>query len=393
MLRVEGVARSYDWGSTDRISEFIGEEPGSSPLAELWFGAHALGPSPTDQGQDLHQLIQEEPGSLLGPSTRFMFGDSLPYLVKLIAPAAPLSLQVHPTKRQAEAGYALEDHLGIDLEAPNRTYRDANHKPELLYALTEFSLLAGFAVRRQARARLEGLDTPLATKLSIRLRLAAGRTVKPVVSWLLDPDSAPSAEEIEEFAQACQDRLAAGKSPLPRVDKTVRDLASAYPGDPGVIVAFLMNQTELKPGEAVFLPPGTLHSYQSGLALEVLANSDNVIRAGLTKKHVDRTSLVEIGEFDAHPTVRIAPEHPSPGISRFYAPVEDFELTILELSGDTLPLVGTGPRLVISLAGAPTVMTREGEVQLERGQCAVLTAAEGPALSSGVGTLAQIAVP
>ena len=393
MFRIEGVPRDYKWGSTSRIPRFLGSEPQSEPLAELWFGAHALGPSPTALGPNLHQLIEADPADVLGPSNRFMFGDTLPYLVKLIAPAAALSLQVHPTKREAEAGYALEDRLGIDLEAPNRTYRDVNHKPELLYALTDFSLLAGFAVRRQARERLEGLSTSLASKLSVRLRLAAGRTVKPVVTWLLDPDSSPGPEAIEEFAQACQDRLDAGRSPLPRLDATVRALATAYPGDPGVIVAFLMNQTQLKPGEAVFLPPGTLHSYQSGLGLEVLANSDNVIRAGLTPKHIDRVSLIEIGEFSAHPTLRIAPEHPSPGISRFYAPVEDFELTIIELSGETLPLVGSGPRLVMSLAGSPTVMTREGELQLERGECALLTSAEGPALTSGSGKLAQIAVP
>ncbi len=393
MLKITGFPRHYAWGSHSSLQEFLGQPPSPDPLAELWFGAHKLGPSPTSAGTDLHALIERDPAYFLGPSTQFLFGDSLPYLVKLIAPAAPLSLQVHPNKKQAEFGYAEENALNVKLEDATRTYRDDNHKPELLYALTPFTMLAGFAVRRQARERLEGLSTPLATKLGLRLRLAAGRAAKPVVSWLLNRNSAPSPEEIDEFGKACHDRLMSGKSPLPLLDKTVAHLANVYPGDPGAIVAFLMNPVSLQPGEAVYLPPRTLHSYLDGLGLEVMANSDNVIRAGLTPKHVDRDQLVEVGQFEAHPILRIAPEYPSPGISRFYAPVEDFELTIIELAGETLPLVGSGPRMVISLNGAPTVMTREGEMQLQRGECAFVAGAEGPALSSGVGVLAQVTVP
>ncbi|WP_350257725.1 mannose-6-phosphate isomerase, class I [Scrofimicrobium sp. R131] len=393
MLRITGFPQHYAWGSHVRLPEFLGTSPSPEPLAELWFGAHELGSATTATGERLADLIATHPREYLGPSTRFMFGDRLPYLMKLIAPAAPLSLQVHPNKRQAEAGFSAEEEDGIGRSDPQRIYRDDNHKPELLYALTEFTLLAGFSVRRQVRELLDGLEVPLAYRLGRRLRLAAGRAMKPVVSWLLDPDSAPDRAEIDQFAQACSERLEAGRSPLPLLDSTVRYLAEAYPGDPGVIVAFLMNPVRLEPGEAIYLPPRTLHSYLDGFGLEVMANSDNVIRAGLTPKHIDRTQLVEVGQFDAHPPVRLAPEYPSEGIRRYYAPVEDFELSVVSLDAQTMPLLGTGPRLVICLQGSPTVMTRAGELELRRGECVFVTASEGPMLSSGTGVLAQCAVP
>ncbi len=393
MFLLNGFPQHYAWGSHTRLPEFLGQTPTLEPLAELWFGAHDLGSSTTQDGQRLADLIGEEPARMLGPSTQYMFGNTLPYLMKLIAPAAPLSLQVHPTKRQASSGYQQEEEAGIPRTDRRRIYRDQNHKPEMLYALSNFSLLAGFAVRRQARERLEGLDNPLATKLGLRLRLAKGRAMKPVVAWLLDPGTQPSAEAIATFAADCLSRLESGRSPLPLLDKMISNLSIAYPGDPGVIVAFLMNPTQLKAGEALYLPPRMLHSYSEGLGLEVMANSDNVVRAGLTPKHVDVDQLVEVGTFDAHPLTRIAPAYASAGVSRYYAPVEDFELSVVSLQDDTIPLLGSGPRMVIGLEGEPTVMTRAGELQLRRGECAFITAEEGPALSSGSGVLAQCAVP
>lgn len=392
MLKLSGFPQRYAWGSRIELQDFLGLPEDGEPLAEMWFGAHELG-SATSSNLSLADLIQEDPDGFLGPSTRYMFGDTLPYLMKLIAPAAPLSLQVHPSKRQAQAGFDLEEQSGIARTDRTRIYRDRNHKPELLYALSAFTLLAGFAVRRQVRDRLDGLDDPIASKLSLRLRLAAGRGMKPVVSWILDPLTAPGPSEIAAFAGACETRLAKGTSPLPLLDETIVDLARTYPGDPGVVVAFLMNPVSLSAGEALYLPPRTLHSYLKGLGLEVMANSDNVIRAGLTPKHVDVEKLVEVGTFAAHPITRIAPEYPAPGISRYYAPVEDFELSVVNLDEDTVPLLGSGPRLVICLEGEPTVMTREGEMQLTRGDCVFISGQEGPALCSGSGTLAQCSVP
>lgn len=375
------------------IPDFLGLPPSSEPMAELWFGSHPLGSAVTEDGRPLVDLIAEDPDRFLGPSTRYAFGDELPFMAKLLGISLPLSLQVHPSKQQAQAGFLAENAQGIPQDSPRRTYHDWNHKPELLYAISDFEALIGFSVRRQVRELLEGLDAPLAGRLTRRLRLAAGRGVRPVVSWLLNPEDGPVPEEIDEFAAACWDRLRSGNSPAPLLDETVTRLAGVFPGDPGVVVAFLMNPVHLTPGEAIYLAPRTLHSYQSGLALELLANSDNVIRAGLTSKHIDRQQLLEIGDFDAYPPTRIAPEFPTRRTSRFYAPVEDFLLTIVRLKEETVPLSATGPRVVICLEGAPALMSREGEMELRRGQAIFVPDAEGPVVASGSGRLAVCSVP
>lgn len=393
MIQIVGSPRHYRWGSWTAIPNFLRQEPGDGRLAELWFGAHPLGSSTTREGERLVDLIVQEPDDFLGPSTRYTFGDELPYLMKLIAPAAPLSLQVHPNKPQAQKGYQAAINQQAPADHPKRVYRDWNHKPELIYAIEPFEALVGFSVRRQIRSLLEGLDTPLATRLGRRLKLAAGRGTRPVVTWLLGSDDGPSPEEVIEFAEAVADRLESGKSPVPLLDKFIGTLNREFPGDPGIIVSFLMNPVSLQPGEALFIPPGTLHSYQSGLGLELMANSDNVIRAGLTDKHLDRPQLLEVGNFEAHPPVRVAPERPSPGTERFFAPVEDFLLTVVTLNGQSVPVNGTGPREVICLSGTPTLTTRYGTKTFQRGDCVFVTDREGPALAGGTGVLAQCSVP
>ncbi len=393
MIRIEGHPQHYDWGSFTAIPGLLRMPPATEPLAELWFGSHPLGSATTGDGSRLVDLIAAEPDRFLGPSTRYAFGDELPFMAKLLGIAKPLSLQVHPSKQQAQAGFLAENALGIPQDDRRRIYHDWNHKPELLYAIGDFEALVGFSVRRQVRELLDGVDAPLAGRMMRRLRLATGRGLRPVVSWLLHPEDGPSAEEINEFAAACWQRLESGHSPAPLLDQTVKRLADFFPGDPGVAVGFLMNPVRLSGGEALYLAPRTLHSYQSGLALELLANSDNVIRAGLTSKHVDRQQLIEIGDFDAYPPTRIAPEFPTRRTSRFYSPVEDFLLTVVRLKDETTPLSSTGPRVVICLEGSPALMSREGEVQLDPGEALFITDAEGPVVASGNGRLAVCSVP
>lgn len=403
MIRITGFPRDYPWGSTTAIPHFLGQEPSGVPVAELWFGAHPLGSAEVQErpdspdahlaGEKLLRVISNAPEEWLGPSTQYAFGNGLPYLMKLIAPASPLSLQVHPNKEQARRGYAREQGRSLVPDDPGRIYRDWNHKPEMLYALEPFEAFAGFSVRRQVRGLLEGMKSSLAGRLDRRLRLAAGRGMRPVVAWLLDEEGGPSPEEVMEFCFECASRLASGGSPAPILDAMIVNLCAAFPGDPGIAVSFLMNPVRLRPGEALFIPPGTLHSYHSGLGLELMANSDNVIRAGLTAKHIDREQLIEAGTFDAHPPLRIAPECPSPQMRRFAAPVEDFLLTVADLDGDAVPLPGSGPRLIICLRGNPQVTSLRGDAALSRGECVFLSDKEGPALVSGSGVLAQCSVP
>ncbi len=401
MEKLQGVEKHHDWGSHTLIPEFLGRERSAKPVAELWFGAHPLGPAQLPDGTDLRQQIEQKADLFLGPSTQYSFGDQLPYLVKLLAPQSPLSIQVHPGRRRAAEGFEAEETHGPAISERTRVYQDATHKPEMIFALTEFDALIGFAVRRQAKDRLDGLESRTAGRLSRRLLLATGRGIKPVVSWILDPKDGPTAGEVNEFVDDCAVRLALGNSPAPRTDQTVINLRDHFGPDPAILIAFLMNHVRLQPGEAAFLPTGTVHSYQNGLGLEVMANSDNVIRAGLTSKHVAADLFVDIASFDPAPPVRLAPEHPLPGIDMFRSPVEDFEmLTATVGAGRTdasadapLTLPGSGPRIAVCIDGRVQLQTLNGTMELTRGSAAFLRDEDGPALLSGKGKLALCAVP
>lgn len=397
MERIRGEIKRNDWGSEDLIPQFVRTLGDGTPWAEQWFGAHPLGPSTLDDGQDLAQQIAANPQATLGASTRHMFGDQLPYLVKFIAPRKALSLQVHPGRSLAAQGFAGESNRGLPLDSPSRTFKDTTHKPEMLYALTPFEALVGFGVRRQMRDRLEGLGGSLAGRLSRRLLLAAGRGLKPVISWILDPEDGPTPREVAEFARACGKRLKAGNSPEPEIDQTIVQLQKEFPGEPGILLCFLMNHVMLAPGETLFVPTGTIHSYQRGLGLEVMANSDNVIRAGLTSKHVDPQLFADVATFDGIPPTRIAPEHPRVGVDLFRSPVEDFELSVANPStpgcSHPLPLPGTGPRILVGLGGCVTATSHTGSLNIERGEAVFVPDEDGPLILGGAGRIAQVSVP
>lgn len=390
------MPKHHDWGSHHRIPEFVGENPSDKPVAELWYGAHPLGPATLSDGTLLSERIAEDPDSFLGPSTQYSFGNELPYLVKLIAPASPLSIQVHPGRQRAAAGFAEEQDSGLPLGHPRRSFQDPTHKPEMIFALSDYDALVGFAVRRQARLRLEGLESKIAGKLSRRLLMAAGRGIKPVVAWILDPDDGPGPEDIVTFVEDCKRRSAAGASPDPFIDQAVADLYDRFGPDPAIMIAFLMNHVRLSPGEAVFVPTGTVHSYQDGFGLEVMANSDNVVRAGLTNKHVAADLFLEIADFDGGPPLRIAPEHPTPGVSLFRSPIEDFELLAAHVEdSDQAPvaLPMAGPRIAVCLGGRVRLATRAKTLDLVRGQAAFIRDSDGRAVASGHGDIALCSVP
>ncbi len=399
MHRLTGSPRAYEWGSHTTIQEFLGT-PTSAPIAELWFGAHPSAPSAMADGApatDLRALLATDPAAHLGEDVRSRFGDGLPYLLKIIAAERPLSLQVHPNIEQARAGFAAEEVRGVPLDAPHRNYRDRNHKPELVYALSRFDALCGFRAPRRAAELVATLDAPLAERLSAVL---AGQPsadgLRAAFTELLTPASRPSADEVAQVVEACARRLRSG-SPSPRADRTVVRLAEAYPGDPGVVTSLLLNPVTLEPGEALFVPAGGVHAYLRGTAVELMASSDNVLRAGLTPKHVDVTELLGCVDYVAAPPIRIAPER-FHGASRvYYAPVDDFELSITTLTDeddDAQHLPGRGPRILLCLDGEVTVIaTGDGTVTLRRGEAVFAPASDGPLTARGAGTVVQADVP
>lgn len=398
MHRLNHALQTYAWGSRTAIPELLGQPPTGEPVAEAWFGAHASAPSlvETPGGTTpLGALIAADPDGILGEDVQARFGATLPYLLKVIAADSPLSLQVHPQKERAVGGYVREDAVGVPLDAPDRSFRDRNHKPELVYALTRFEAMCGFRAPRRATELLDGLDARLAQQLLGILRSqpsAAG--IETAFTWLLRPESRPKPDAVAELAAACAARLDGG-SPSPRADRTVLRLQEAYPGDPGVATSLLLNPVTLQPGEALFIPAGGVHAYLRGVGVEIMASSDNVLRAGLTPKHVDVDELLRNVDYVAAPPIRVAPERFHGATRVYYAPVDDFELSVTQVApGESHPLPGRGPRILLCLEGTVTACSEgDGRLELVRGQAAFVPSSDGPLHVLGAGTLVQADVP
>ncbi|HEY0119697.1 MAG TPA: mannose-6-phosphate isomerase, class I [Cellulomonas sp.] len=395
MFRITQATQAYRWGSANALQQLLGV-PGEI-LAEAWLGAHCSAPSRLagDAARSLADIVAAAPDEVLGTDVVARFGPQLPYLLKLIAAEHPLSLQVHPHLARAREGFAEEDARGVPLDAPHRNYKDSNHKPELVFALTQFEAISGFRAPRRAAELFAGLDTRLAEQLH-RLLVArpTSEGIRAAFTHLLDPATRPSHDEVAELARASAARLAAG-SPSPRADRTVALLQAEYPGDPGVVTSLLLNPVTLQPGEAMFVPAGGVHAYLHGVAVEIMASSDNVLRAGLTPKHVDVPELLRNVDYVTAPPIRIAPEIFHVATKVFYAPVDDFELSVTDLADDEdHPLPGRGPRIVLCLDGGLTVATsKDGALTLARGQAAFVLAADGQVTVRGTGRLVQADVP
>jgi mannose-6-phosphate isomerase, class I len=318
IVPIGGVPRDYAWGSTTAIQRMLGLPEDGRPIAELWFGGHPDDPSPADT-TTLDKLIAADPGALLGRAAVERFGPRLPFLLKVLAAGTPLSIQVHPTLDQAREGFAREDAAGIARTAADRNYRDANHKPELLCALTPFTALCGFRPPEQTLALLDELDVPELGFLQDLLR--GPDPLRRAFTGVLElPDPAPAIAALTRRATGAQD------GPL----HAARRAAEHFPHDAGVLLTLLLNDVVLQPGEAIFLGAGNVHAYLHGTGVEIMANSDNVLRCGLTPKHVDVPELLRITDF--RPLVE--PLIDGTG-GRFAAPVPDFALTRLELDEPT----------------------------------------------------------
>ena len=394
MLRLSGAVKDYAWGSPRAISDFTGIEFGGQRVAELWFGAHN-GTQALAGGRPLAEVIAANPARILGADVSARFDGQLPFLLKVIAPEQPLSLQVHPGKELAESGFQAEEEAGIPLDSPRRNYRDRNHKPEMIFALTPFEAFAGFRAPRRAIEVLENLNAPLAREMLEILRAHPGyRGLRAVARKLLAPLDEERRVQIEAVITACQDRLDRGTSPSLRVDRQAVALARTYPSDPGAVLSLLLNPVTLRPGEALFIPTGAVHAYVSGLGIEVMSSSDNVLRAGLTPKHIDAGEALRCMDFHGAPPVRIAPEMNGRGTGIYYAPVDDFELSVSDINGEEwIPIPGFGPRILLGVSGDLEIGVG-GEVEtISTGQAVFVSAAEGTVRVRGNGKLAQAGVP
>ncbi|SPF03974.1 mannose-6-phosphate isomerase, class I [Streptomyces sp. MA5143a] len=381
MDRLDNTIRPYAWGSTTAIPHLLGVAPTGEPQAEMWMGAHPGAPSRTARGP-LTEVIDEAPERELGPRTVAKFGPRLPFLLKILAAGAPLSLQVHPDLEQAREGYEDEESRGIPVDAGHRNYKDANHKPELICALTEFDGLCGFRDPLRAADLLAGLDAdslkPYVDLLHAHPEEAA---LREVLTAVLSADPEAMAETVTEAAAACA-RLGGDYAPY-------ADIAHHYPGDPGVIAAMLLNHVRLQPGEALFLGAGIPHAYLDGLGVEIMANSDNVLRCGLTPKHVDVPELLRVVRFEATDPGVLRPEATPDGEEVYATPIDEFRLSRYVLPEATAPhdLTLPTPQILLCTAGS----VRAGEHTLAPGQ-SVFVPADDKAEVSGPGTVFRATV-
>ena len=381
MDRLDNTIRPYAWGSTTAIPRLLGTEPTGEPQAEMWMGAHPGAPSRTGRGT-LVEVIDADPEKELGPDSVARFGPRLPFLLKLLAAGGPLSLQVHPDLTQAKEGYADEERRGVPVTAPHRNYKDANHKPELVCALTEFDGLCGFRDPLRAAELLDGLgvDTlkPYVDLLHAHPEEAA---LREVLTAILTADREEMARTVTEAAAAC-DRLGGVYAPY-------ADIAHHYPGDPGVIAAMLLNHVRLQPGEALFLGAGVPHAYLDGLGVEIMANSDNVLRCGLTPKHVDVPELLRIVRFEPGDPGVLRPEATPDGEEVYDTPIDEFRLSrhVLSQGGAAHDLTRAAPQILLCTAGS----VRAGEHELNPGQSVFVPAGE-KAEVTGTGTVFRATV-
>lgn len=370
MQRITGTRQHYQWGSTDGIPRVLGETPTETPLAEYWFGAHQKAPATLTGGMTLDTHLTQNPEQL-GDIGRAEYGDVLPFLLKLLSARTALSIQAHPSRQQAEAGFARENAAGLAPDAPNRNYRDDWPKPEAVVALTEFDALCGFRdpARTQELFGELGVD---ATDLIVQ-PLTDGDGIARVFLGILDL-GAEATDLIDRVVAAAKERVDAGLEPGEFADfcDTAITTAGDFPGDPGVLAALLLNRVRLHPGEGLALEAGNVHAYLRGTAIEVMSNSDNVLRGGLTAKHIDIDELARVVDF-RHQDVDVLTWQPAgAGVWRFPAPFGEFALW--RVAETALP-AEPSPRIVLSL-GEATLISPDGPLSLSAGQAAFLAAGE-----------------
>jgi mannose-6-phosphate isomerase len=394
---LENPIREYDWGSRTAIAELLGRPvPSEAPQAELWMGAHPSAPSTVQLpggGCSLLSWIEDNPREILGSRVQAKFGGRLPFLLKVLAADRPLSIQAHPDAAQALAGFARENAAGIPLDAPERCYRDASHKPELLCALTPFWALLGFRPPREILFLLGKLAVP---ELGVAAEcLRTGGEGAALSAWLRGL-----------FALAPESRVrmvrAAARAAAERADDDVAfdwigRLQQLRCDDVGVLAPLFLNVVRLEPGDAIFLQARELHAYLQGVGVELMASSDNVLRGGLTSKPLAVAELLRCLRFEpARPAVLRAQPDPS-GWERYATPALEFELARTVLPAVS-PLAGAQERsieIVLCTEGQIELSPADGRksLRLTQGMSCVVPAVVGVYRTSGRGALYRASVP
>ena len=392
MDRLNNTIRPYAWGSRTALPALLGTPATGEPQAELWMGAHPGAPSTVQRErgpQTLNAVIDADPEGELGAAVVERFGPTLPFLLKVLAAGEPLSLQVHPDLDQARAGFADEESRGVPIDAPYRNYKDANHKPELICALEdaegrEFEGLCGFRARDETARLLESLAVPaLAPLVEILRSKPEAEALREALTLVLTTDPAAVRATVADTTAALERAAADRHSDLPaEIHSALGSYAAlgrAFPDDPGVIAALLLNHVRLQPGEALYLGAGIPHAYLSGIGVELMANSDNVLRCGLTPKHVDVPELLRIVHFrSTDPGVlRPVPVPGSDGEELYPTPIDEFRLSryLLDTATAGRRVPTSTPQILLCTEGTAVLTEEDGaSLTLRRGESAFIPA-------------------
>ncbi|MES4612791.1 MAG: mannose-6-phosphate isomerase [Ewingella sp.] len=387
MQKMNNGVQNYAWGSTDALTHLYGiANPEGKPMAELWMGAHPKSSSYVkgSDGQEiaLRSQISANLEQELGAKVAARFGE-LPFLFKVLCADQPLSIQVHPSKRAAECGFAKENAAGIPIDAAERNYKDANHKPELVYALTPFQAMNGFRELREIVSLLQpvsGANPHIAEFLT-----------HPDVEHLRTLFASLLSLEGEAKSLALGVLKSALNNQKGQPWDTIRSISEFYPDDSGLFSPLLLNVITLKPGEGMFLYAETPHAYLNGVALEVMANSDNVLRAGLTPKYIDIAELLDNLKFTAKPAGELLTSPVEKGAElSFPIPVEDFAFSIHSLSPEPQTLAQNSAAIIFCIEGQTVLEKGEETLVLKPGESGYLSASESPVEVSGNGRIARV---
>ena len=387
MQKMKNAVQNYAWGSTTALTELYGiANPQAKPMAELWMGAHPKSSSEVadakGQWHSLREVIEQDPEANLGHDVFTRFGE-LPFLFKVLCAAQPLSIQVHPSKAAAEIGFAKENKAGIPLDAAERNYKDANHKPELVYALTPFQAMNGFRTLNDIQVLLQ----PLAAAhpdIAVFLREPDTEHLATLFASLLSMAGEPKTRALAILKSALNNQLGEPWD-------TIRSISRFYPDDSGLFSPLLLNVVTLQPGEAMFLYAETPHAYLNGVALEVMANSDNVLRAGLTPKFIDIPELMANLQFIPKPaeTLLTSPQQQGNELV-FPIPVEDFAFSLHTLTAEPQPLAQNSAAIIFCVQGEAVLQKQQQKVTLLPGESCFIPANESPVTVQGTGSIARV---
>jgi len=389
MQLLTGIVKNYEWGSPDAIPALLHQPGDGQPWAEYWLGTHAAGVARLEDGKPLDTWLRANPGAL-SPAERDRFGQRLPFLLKLLAAEQPLSLQAHPSRAEAEAGFAREQAAGLDIDDPTRNFRDDWPKPEVLVALTPFEALSGFRDPTATLTLLDalGVDDEIMKPTFGPLRFREGAAaLAEVLLDCLTMDGTRLTILNEVLAAAV--KHADDDGPVGRFARLAITLDEHHPGDPSLLAALLLNHVDLAPGDALYTDAGVLHSYLHGVGVELMACSDNVLRAGLTTKHVDPNALAAIVDFSPAPAAVVIPQPDSPAVWRYPTPDAEFALWRVEPTpSSSRELPGNGRARVLLVVDGHV---RLDDLELVQGQSVFIAPSEQPVFSGDA--VAYLAAP